>query len=248
MKVSIITVAFNAVNTIGDTMRSVARQSYPDIEHIVIDGGSTDGTLDVIRENASRVAKLVSERDNGIYDALNKGISSATGDVIGILHSDDVFADEHVIAEYVTVFEKVKCDGVYADLEYVSREDLRKVIRRWKSGTYRHGLFRNGWMPPHPTLFLRSDVFKRFGTFNTTLRISADYELMLRFIHKNRISLCYLPKVTVKMRTGGASNQSLSHRWLANREDRMAWKLNGLKAGMFATILKPLRKLTQFLK
>jgi glycosyltransferase involved in cell wall biosynthesis len=247
MKVSVITVTFNSAATVEDTLLSVERQSHADIEHVVVDGGSTDGTLEIIGRHREHIAKLITGPDHGIYDALNKGIAAATGEVIGILHSDDIYADKEVVADYVSVFKKENCAAVYADLHYVDRRDPGRIIRRWKSGRYSRKAFLNGWMPPHPTFFVRREAFARYGNFSTELRTAADYELMLRFLFRHNISVGYLPRCTVKMRAGGASNVSLRARINANLEDRMAWKMNGLRPRFYTLFLKPLRKIFQFL-
>jgi glycosyltransferase involved in cell wall biosynthesis len=246
MKVSIITATYNSEATIEDTLRSVVGQRNADIEYIVIDGGSADRTLQIIEKYRSHITHLRSEPDRGIYDALNKGIQLASGEVTGILHSDDVFADPDVVAGYAELIGGAGCDAAYGDLYYVSRENTEKVIRRWKSGSYRHGMFYNGWMPPHPTFFVRTALYRKHGAFNPALKIAGDYELMLRLIHKHRISLCYMQKVTVKMRVGGASNRTLADRFLANREDREAWRINGITPRFYTIFVKPLRKILQF--
>jgi len=248
MKVSIITIAYNSAETIEDTIRSVASQTYSDIEYIIIDGKSTDNTLSIIDKHKASVSKLVSEKDNGIYDAMNKGVKLASGDIVGILNSDDFYADEHVVADVVKTFETEKCDGLYADLVYVDRENISMITRTWNSGKYYDGLFLNGWMPPHPTFFVRKEVYEKFGGYNTDLRSAADYEIMLRFIHKFKIRLSYLPRVITKMRSGGQSNVNIKNRIRANMEDRLAWKINGLKPGLLTLTRKPLSKVFQFLK
>lgn len=248
MKVSIITIAYNSAETIEDTIRSVASQKYSDIEYIVVDGKSTDNTLSIIDKHKTSISKLISEKDNGIYDAMNKGVRLASGDIVGILNSDDFYADEHVIADVVKTFETEKCDGLYADLVYVDRENISMITRTWNSGKYYDGLFLNGWMPPHPTFFVRKEVYEKFGGYNTDLRSAADYEIMLRFIHKFKIRLSYLPRVITKMRSGGQSNVSIKNRIRANMEDRLAWKINGLKPGLLTLTRKPLSKVFQFLK
>lgn len=245
MKVTIITACFNSAATIRDTIESVLSQDYAEIEYIIVDGASSDNTLAIVNEYSGRIAKVVSEKDSGIYFALNKGISLATGDVIGILHADDVYSGKGVISSVMQKMQQV--DGVYGDLQYVDRSDLTKVIRNWKSGMYHAGMFRKGWMPPHPTFFLKKKCYDQYGTFNTSFRTAADYELMLRMIHKHGISLAYIPEVLVKMRVGGVSNVSLKNRIKANREDKQAWIINGLKPGMFTLIRKPLSKLGQYL-
>ncbi len=245
MLVSIITATYNSALTLRDCLQSVAKQSYASIEHIIIDGASKDATLDIV--NAfPHIAQVHSEKDQGIYDAMNKGIAHATGDIIGILNSDDFYVDEQVIQDIVTVFENSNCDVVYADLQYVDRERTDKIIRTWKSGTMQQHSFLYGWMPPHPTVFVRRKVYEQYGAFNLSLKSAADYEFMLRILYKEKCRVAYLPKTIVKMRDGGQSNQSIKHRIFANREDKKAWALNGLQPYFFTLLLKPARKLIQY--
>lgn len=246
MKISIITASYNNADTIRDTIVSVLEQDYPEIEYIIIDGASSDDTLKVVGEFRPRIAKVISEKDAGIYDALNKGIENASGDVIAFLHADDIYADKNVISKVMKIFNDGNADSVYGDLYYVDRADTAKIVRNWKAGKYSHGLFLKGWMPPHPSFFLKREMYRKYGSFNTSLRSAADYELMLRMLHKHKISSVYLPEVIVKMRTGGVSNISLRNRIKANREDKRAWKINGLKPGLFTFIRKPLSKISQF--
>lgn len=246
MKISIITIAFNSEETIEETIQSVIAQDYSNIEYIVIDGGSTDGTMSIVEKYLDKLAVVVSEPDKGIYDAMNKGVSLATGELIGILNSDDIYANNSVVSSIVT--KVADNDSVYADLVYVDRNNTDKVTRYWKSGEYKLGLFRKGWMPPHPTFFLKKKCYDEFGTYNLSLKSAADYELMLRMLHKNKISVVYLPEVITKMRVGGQSNVTLKNRLKANKEDRLAWKINNLKPGLFTLSMKPLRKITQFIK
>lgn len=249
MKVSIITITYNSATTVEDTIRSVVTQDYPDIEYLIIDGKSKDNTLAIAEKYKDRIAKVISEKDKGLYDALNKGIRHASGDIIGMLHSDDLYAHPQVISKVVDAFRKNPgSEGVYADLVFVNRNDTGKVMRTWESGQYREGDFLRGWMPPHPTFFVRKECYEKFGGFNTDLKLSADYELMLRLIHKNKIRLAYLPEVIVKMRMGGVSNVSFFVKLKANLEDKMAWKMNGLKPGVATLVLKPLRKIGQYFK
>lgn len=248
MRFSIITATRNSAATIEDALLSVADQDYPAIEHIIVDGNSTDDTLKIIEKHSARIAKVITGADQGIYNALNRGIEAATGDVIGILHSDDIYLHSSVISEYAKVFVKESCDAVYADLMYVDRKNPLNIVRSWKSGDYLPGAFLNGWMPPHPTFFLKRSIYLRYGVYREDFRTAADYELMLRMIHKNRISVCYLPVFAVKMRTGGASNESLAARLKANMEDRRAWRVNGLKPRWFTLLLKPVRKIGQYFR
>lgn len=248
LKISIITVCYNSDSTIESTIKSVINQEYSNIEYIIVDGKSKDNTLQIIEKYKDKISKVVSEKDDGIYFAINKGIELATGDVIGILHADDVYADNTVIKQVVDLFEKSNSDAVYGDLQYVNKEDINKVVRNWKSGIYKEGLFLKGWMPPHPTFFVKAHCYKKHGHFNTVLKSAADYELMLRLIHKYKCTVSYIPHVLVKMRVGGKSNVSIKNRILANREDKKAWKLNGLNPGMLTIIRKPLSKIAQFIK
>ena len=245
-KISIITIAYNSANTIEDTIQSVVNQDYPNVEYIIVDGASKDGTLEIVNRYKDKIAVVVSEPDKGIYDAMNKGVQLATGDIIGILNSDDFYANNQVITSIANTIGD--SDAIYADLVYVSQNDTDKIIRKWISGPYKEGAFIKGWMPPHPTFFLRKKIYDKYGVYNLQLKSAADYELMLRMIHKYKIKVAYLPEIITKMRVGGQSNASLKNRIAANKEDRMAWKMNGLKPGLFTLTVKPLRKITQFLK
>lgn len=246
MKVSIITSTFNSASTLKTALDSVRNQDYSDIEYIVVDGGSTDATVDIIQASQDIISKWVSEPDEGIYDALNKGISMATGDVIGFVHSDDYLASPSTITQLVSAFEKEECDAVYGDLDYVDKSDVSKVIRKWRSKPFSPKLFHYGWMPAHPTFYLKRSAYEEYGMYRTDFRISADYELMLRMMVRHEIKSAYLPQVMVKMRVGGESNASFKNRVQANKEDAAAWKLNGLKPYPFTRFLKPLSKLIQF--
>ncbi len=246
MKVSIITVAFNSASTIRDTIQSVAAQSHSDIEYIIIDGGSTDGTLGIIKEHEAYVAKYVSGPDRGLYDAMNKGVALASGDVIGILNSDDIYQDENVIADVVQQFASAPIDCVYGDLVYVDEEDLSQIKRYWKSGNYFRKAFLNGWMPPHPTFFAKKSCYQSFGDYDISFSTAADYELMLRFLFKNHCTAGYVNRIVVRMRVGGQSNVSIGNRLLGNKEDRKAWTKNGLKPRIYTLTMKPFRKISQF--
>lgn len=245
MKVSVITACYNSAATIRDTLRSVAIQHYPDIEHIIVDGGSADETLRIVDE-FPHVSRVISEEDRGIYDAMNKGISLATGDIIGILNSDDFYTGPDVISSVVNKMEAAKADSLYADLDYVAFDDTSRTVRTWISGNFRPQKFYYGWMPPHPTFFVRREVYEKYGNFNLSLKSAADYEIMLRFLLRYRISAVYLPKTIVHMRAGGQSNASLTNRLKANAEDRLAWKINQLRPLPITSMLKPLRKIHQF--
>ena len=246
MKISIITVTFNSAVTLEQTIQSVLNQSYKNIEYIIVDGNSTDSTLEIIEKYKNKISTFVSEKDKGLYDALNKGIALATGDVIGILHSDDFYTSNTVIEQYVDLFTTSGADAVYSDLYYVDKTDTTKITRKWKSGNYKPNLFLWGWMPPHPTFFVKAELYKKYKNFDLQFTSAADYELMLRFIHKNKINLAYLPIYTVKMRVGGKSNVTINNRLNANLQDRKAWEVNDIKPYFFTLFLKPLRKILQF--
>lgn len=246
MQISIVTAVFNRAGTIADALRSVEAQSYPNVEHIVQDGGSGDGTLDIIRQFGVSSYQLVSEPDAGIYDAINKGISRASGDIIGLMHSDDFFADDLVLQKIAEAFRDPEIDGVYGDLDYVSASNTDKIVRRWRSGPYHADLLKRGWMPPHPTLYLRREVFDRWGLYDTSMRIAADYEAMLRYLVRGDIRLAYIPEVLVKMRIGGESNRSLSRILQKSREDYTALRRYGV-GGINTLLAKNFSKIEQFL-
>jgi glycosyltransferase involved in cell wall biosynthesis len=248
MKISIITICYNSESTIEDTIKSVIAQDYDNVEYIIVDGLSKDSTMEIVERYKDGVATVISEKDKGIYDAMNKGVLAATGDIVGILNSDDFYADNTVLSAVAEKFESTGCETLYADLVYVDRTDTEKVTRRWISGAYKKGCFRKGWMPPHPTFFTTKEAYNTHGIYNTDLRTSADYELMLRFMHKHELKVSYLNKIITKMRVGGQSNVTFKNRLTANKEDRLAWKINGLKAAPFTFIRKPLSKVVQFIK
>lgn len=217
MKISIITVCYNSSATIEDTLQSIASQKNVVVEHILIDGASTDGTVEIIKKHAS-VTTLVSEQDKGIYDAMNKGIAMATGEVIGALNADDFYANENVLEEVAQIFMDSDIEACFGDLVYVAQENTNKIVRYWKSREYVSGLFKSGWMPAHPTFFVRKSVYKRLGGFDLNYKIAADFELLFRFIEQNKIKTKYLPKVLVKMRLGGTTNKNLSNILMQNKE------------------------------
>ena len=250
MKISLITAVLNNKDTIIDAIESISKQTYKGIEHIIIDGGSTDGTLDTIKRYNGNIARVISEPDDGIYDALNKGIGFASGDVVGFLHADDFYSNDSVIKMVAEVFEKKSVDSCYGDLQYVNKRNTDMVLRHWKSSEYVPGKFRFGWMPPHPTFFVRKEIYEKYGYFNTKFRVAADYELMLRLFEKHRISSHYIPEVLVKMRFGGMSNKSLRNILIKSSEDYKAWKVNDLNGGLwpvcFTIFLKNVSKIPQF--
>jgi glycosyltransferase involved in cell wall biosynthesis len=245
MKISIVTAVLNREKTIGQAIRSVLDQSYGDIELIVMDGGSTDGTLDIIRAFYDERVRIFSERDNGIYDALNKGISKATGDIVGVVHSDDYLAHDHVIAKVAEAFDAAALDAVYGDLDYVSAENPKKIVRRWRSSQFQPEMLASGWMPPHPSLFLKRDIFDRLGAYDTSYRIAADYDAILRYFSAEQFRARHVSDVFVKMRLGGVSNRSFKHMLLKSKEDLRALRKNGI-GGYFALFVKNVSKIRQF--
>jgi glycosyltransferase involved in cell wall biosynthesis len=247
MKISVITPTRNSAATIRDTLGSILAQKHPEIEHLVIDGQSTDGTVDIVRRH-SPFTHCVSEPDTGMYDAINKGIRLARGEVVGVLNADDSYYDESALARVADVFQREQCDAVYGDLIYADARDPTIVRRYWRAGAYKPGAFKWGWMPPHPTFFLKRSLYEKHGVYHLEFKMAADYELMLRYIHKHRIAPAYIPAVLVKMRTGGVSNRSWANRLQANADDRKAWTLNGLRPYWFTCSLKPMRKLAQFIR
>ena len=247
MKISIITVVFNGVKTIDSCIKSVLSQDYPNVEYVIVDGGSRDGTKEAILNYGDRIARFISEPDKGIYDAMNKGLTVATGDVIGILNADDFYADTTVLSEVAKSMQSTNAEACYGDLEYVDGVDEKVVKRKWNAGEYKKNSFLYGWMPPHPTFFVKRDCYLQIGNFRLDMGSAADYELMLRMIHKSGIKLAYIPKVIVKMRTGGVSNSTFNNRWKANRNDKRAWSINNLRPKFYTFLLKPLRKISQFI-
>jgi glycosyltransferase involved in cell wall biosynthesis len=247
MKISIITVAFNAAHTIADTLESVAGQTHPGIEHIMVDGASTDGTLDVVRRHGQRVARLVSEPDHGIYDAMNKGIRLATGDVIGFLNADDMYADTGVLERVSAIMKREGLDALFGDAEFVSPARPDRPLRRYRSERFRPDRIAWGWMPAHPTLFLRRQVYERFGMFRTDYRIAGDFELVARMFHGGTLRYRHLPEVLVRMRTGGVSTGGWRNTILLNREVLRACRENGIPTSLPKILSKYPAKLLEFL-
>ncbi len=243
---SIITVAKNSAGTIKDAIESVVRQDFP-AEHILVDGCSTDETLAIMRQYASKTAKIISGPDKNHFDAMNKGLALAGGDVVAILNSDDYYAHKRVLSTVARVFEDPQIDSCYGDLIYVDPKDTSRAIRYWRSGPYDRKLFYRGWMPPHPTFFARRSLYEKLGGFNLSVGLAADYELMLRFLFRYRITTAYIPNVLVVMRAGGQGNASLRNRWQANRSDKLAWQVNNIKPKPWTIVAKPLLKLRQFI-
>lgn len=251
MKISIITATYNSVATIVSCMESVLQQTYPNIEYVIIDGQSTDNTLEMAQhiKSKSPQANIViqSEADNGIYDALNKGIALATGDVIGFVHSDDVLANPNTIKNIVAGLSYPNVSGVYGDLQYVTKEDTDKVVRYWQSQDFKPKLLKKGWMPAHPTLYLKRDVYVKHGGFNLDYKIAADYDFILRVFKDKNYTFKYLPEVIMKMRTGGASNRSLKNIIIKSKEDYKAVTSNNV-GGLWSIFYKNVSKVNQFFK
>lgn len=246
MKISVVTVCFNSRATIEHALASVAAQRHADVEHIVIDGASTDGTVELVRRFRPAVAHFVSEPDEGLYFAMNKGIAAATGDIIGFLNSDDVYADDGVLESVAQHFSTSDVDACYGDLVYVKPEDMSAIVRYWKSRPYVPGLLERGWMPAHPTFFVKTPILKRLGGFNTRYRYQADYELMLRLFLKARISTAYIPRILVRMRTGGHTNRSLANIFKGNVEAYRACRDNGIAVSPVFILRKLASRLPQF--
>lgn len=248
MTISIITVVYNNRQFIEGCINSVISQDYQNVEYIVVDGGSTDGTVEIIKKYASAINCFVSEPDQGIYDAMNKGIGLATGDVVGILNADDFYVNHDVLSRVASAFMSDSgVDALYADVEYVKRDNPEKVVRKWRSGVYKRERFYYGWSPPHPTFFVKREVLRQHGLYNTDLKIAADYEMMLRLLFVKEVTCSYLPDVIIRMRDGGVSNRSIKNRIQANREDGIAWQMNSVNPKLYTLSLKPIRKLGQYL-
>lgn len=251
MKISIITATYNSSKTLRDTLESVLNQTYQDIEHIIVDGASKDSTLEIIKEYEQKFngrLKWISEKDNGIYDAMNKGITLSSGDIVGILNSDDFFTDNNVVTDIIDCFEKKSIDSLFANLNFVKQDDISKIVRVWKGSPYKENGFRKGWHPSHPTFYVKKEIYKKYGVFDLNFDVSADFELMLRFIEKYKISTYYLDRVTVKMRYGGESTGSISKIIIGNKNILKAFKKNGIKVSVFYPIIRLVPKVLEFIK
>lgn len=247
MKASIITVCLNSAETIEDTIRSVLGQDYKDIEYIIIDGGSSDGTLDIINRYRNNISNMISEPDNGTYDAMNKGIKLSTGDIIATLNADDVYADQNIVGRMVEFMRSNGLDAAYGDLVYVDRNNIDRIARFWKAGVYKKGAFCYGWVMPHPTFFCQKKIFEKYGYFNEQFQTAADFELMLRFIEKHLIKVGYLPKVIVKMRTGGKANV-FRGMIRGNWEIIKSFRMNDVRLSPWFFIRKPITKTAQLFR
>lgn len=247
MKISVITATYNCGKTLRTTLESIAAQTYPDIEHLVMDGGSSDDTLDIVHGWTAHPLSLESGRDKGIYDALNKGINKASGEIVGFLHADDVLQDESVLKRIAHAFEDPKVQVVYGDLVYVDQEDLGRVVRTWRSGEFEPRKLRHGWMPPHPTFYARRSLYEHRGGFDLRYRIAADYDCMLRLLVSGGVKVKYIPEILVRMRMGGVSNRSLRNMLQKSREDLEIAGRN-LGGGVKTIALKNVSKISQFWK
>lgn len=249
IKISIVTATYNSANTIKDTIESVLKQDYHNIEHIIVDGVSKDDTLAIVQSYGDKIAKVISEPDKGIYDAMNKGIKMATGDVIGILNSDDFFATDNVISLIVSGFENnPELDGVYSNLFYVEQDNPSKIVRHWVSKPFKQKSFFHGWHPPHPTLYLKKEVYEKYGYFDLNFPLAADFELMLRFFEKYKIKTKYIDYTTIRMRLGGATSKNWENVRKQNVECLEAFRVNGFKAPFLYPVYRLFPKLLQYFK
>jgi len=246
MKISIVTVCLNNAATIEETILSVHGQTHSDREHIVIDGMSRDGTQQIVARHSEKIAVFISEPDNGIYDAMNKGIAKASGEVIGFLNADDVYAHERVLEHVASALSDTMLQAVYADLVYVSNNNPHQIVRYWQSGEYKPNSFSHGWLPAHPTFYARRDLYGRLGKFNTDYRLQADFDLLLRFMEVHRVRTKYVPEIWVRMRTGGATNRSWRNILRGNLEAFRAARANGLGVTPFFLVRKILSRIPQF--
>jgi len=247
-KISIITVCFNSAATIRETIDSVLAQDYPSIEYIIVDGASIDGTIDIVREYGDRIDVVISEPDRGIYDAMNKGIRVATGDVVGLINSDDFYADDSSVSRLIACMQATDADTVFADLAIVDGKDTERTIRYYSSGAFHPDRLRYGWMPAHPTFFVKRELYKTHGGFSLDYRIASDFEMVARLLHTAKASYSYLPGVVVKMRAGGASTSGLKSSWILNREIVRACLANGIKTSLPRVLLKIPAKLMEYIR
>lgn len=246
MKISIITVSFNSAETIERTLQSVQAQTDVDLEYIVVDGGSTDSTLEIVEKYKSSIDVMISEPDEGIYDAMNKGIKKATGDIVGILNSDDFYVDIHTLNKVVNSFKMGTSKAVYGDILYVEKNNPQKVVRRWKAGKYSYHDLKDGWIPPHPAFFVKREVYEKYGSFRTDFHIAADYEFMLRLIAKEGVTMRYLEEPLVYMQSGGNSASSFAQRRKGWKELKKAWEVNKLAVPNFFVFRRVISKIHQY--
>lgn len=246
MKISIITVSYNSAETIEDTIKSVLAQDYSELEYIIVDGGSKDNTLEIVDKYKEKIAKVISESDKGIYDAMNKGIRMATGEVVGIINSDDFYEHNTVLKEISDCLSSDQIDACYGNIKYVDRVDIKKQVRFWKAGNYEKKKLAWGWIMPHPAFFVKKEVYNKLGLFNLDFRIAADYELMLRFL-KNDIQVHYIDSTLVCMREGGFSGQSFKQRQKGWNELKKAWAINNLELPKLFIIKRLISKIKQYI-
>ncbi|HWQ37917.1 MAG TPA: glycosyltransferase family 2 protein [Burkholderiales bacterium] len=248
MKLSVVTVCRNARDTIAAAVESIHRQTYPDVEHIVVDGASTDGTLEALDRYRSGIARLISEPDHGLYFAMNKGIAAATGDYLGFLNSDDIYQDERVLERIAGALRSGAWDSAHGDLVYVGANDPDRIVRFWKSKPYVPGMFEAGWHPAHPTLFVRTAILKELGGFDTTYRFHADFHLMVRLFIERRISSVYVPEILVRMRVGGHTNRSLLNVARGNLESYRIARAYGVAGSPWWVVRKLAFRVGQFFR
>lgn len=248
MKVSIITATYNSEVHIADCIKSVYNQTYNNIEHIIVDGASKDKTLEIINSTPNRITKVISEPDKGIYDAMNKGIKAATGDVIGILNSDDFFTSDNIIETVVDNFKKDNIDALYGDVHFVNPDDLSKTVRYYSSAIFRPALFRFGFMPAHPSFYMKKECYNKYGLYGLDYKIASDYDLLIRYLHKEKIKYRYIKRDFVTMRTGGVSTQNFNSNVTLNKEIVRACKKYGIYTNMFILSFKYLYKLFELRK
>lgn len=246
-KISIITVCYNSAETIEDAIKSVENQTYKNIEYIIVDGNSKDNTLEIVNRYPQVITKWISEKDNGLYDAMNKGINMATGDVVGILNSDDLFCDYKAVENVMNVFnQNPNLDSVYADIFYVSKDNTDNIVRKWKTGEQKK--FNSGWHPAHPTFYVKKEIYNKYGVFDLNFKLASDFEIMLRFLDKHKISTTYLPLPLIKMRLGGETNKSLKNIFNQNIECIKAFRENNVKVNaLLYPIKRILPKFLQFI-
>lgn len=247
MKISIITVVYNNEQTIEHAIKSVLAQDYDDIEYVIIDGNSSDDTTSIIKKYQGQIDVFISESDKGLYDAMNKGILASSGDIIGILNSDDLYQDKFVISDIAEQFKvDAKCSILYGDLVYVDQDNVDKIVRKWKSKPYYPKFFEHGYVPPHPALFLKREVYEKAGLFDLNFRLAADYEFMIRILKKHNFKSSYYPRLMVKMRLGGATNKNIKNILAGNREILQSWRKNDFKIPFMLMPMRFVKRLAQF--
>lgn len=248
MKISIITVVWNNKETIKGAINSVLAQTYKDIEYVIVDGASSDGTVEIVKSYGDKISKFISEPDKGLYDAMNKGVRLATGDVVGILNSDDFYIDEFVIEKVVKEFESKNVDSLFADLIFVKPSNLKKTVRYYDSSKFNPDKFAYGWMPAHPTFFVKKEIYTKYGLFRTDLKIAADFDILARFLYTHKISYSYMKEVFVKMRVGGVSTVGVKATWLIAKEQLQVCKENGIDTNIFKIFSKYPKKVLELFK